>query len=173
LIQSIIRLLHLAVKSSTTSPEDIRPGDTIIVTSSDEDITGIVETISTAPEDNVVVLLNTSSGTKPFILSDNNIIHIIKKANMLNLRKHNDYERDLKDMSKEDHQNKGRPEYGPEDKTDKSNLPASKISLSLRSQKRANIYYYVEDKGFDSRSAAEKYCDDNDYPHSKIKEEND
>lgn len=173
MIQSVIRLLHLAVKSSTASSEDIGPGDTIIITGSEEDVTGIVETIGHTPEDNVVVNLNTTSGIKLFVLSNNNIIHIIKKADMLNLRKHNDYERDLKDLSKKDHQNKGRPEYGPEETTDKSNLPASKISLSLRSQKKANVYYYVEDKGFDSRSAAEKYCDDNDYSHSKIIEEKD
>lgn len=170
MIQSVIRLLRLAIKNSTVNPEDIRVGNRIVITNADDDIEGTVQGRNSSN----TVQLNTASGVKTIKLSNNSVIHIIKKADMLNLRKHNEYERDLKDMTKEDHQNKGRPEYGPEEKSDKSNLPSSKISLSLRSRKaNAKVWYYVDDKGFDSRIEAEKYCDNHNYSHSKIKEEKD
>jgi len=162
-------LLHFAVKSSIVNFENIRVGDRIVITNVEDDVDGTVQELKL---DNIRLL--TSSGVKNIKYSKNNIIHIIKRADMLNLRNHNEYERDLKDMTKEDHQNKGRPEYGPEEKTEKSNLPTSKISLSLRSKKaNEGTYYYVDDKGFHSRDEAEKFCDDHDYPYSKIKEEKD
>jgi hypothetical protein len=158
---------------ASASPQDVRLGDTIIVTGADNDTIGLVRTLIHDDENNLSLELNTTSGLKVIKVSDNNFIHIIKKANMLNLRKHNEYERDLKDMSKEDHQNEGRPAIDIVETSEKSNLPSSKISLSLLPKKISSVYYYVEDKGFNSRVAAEDYCDKNDYPYSKIQEEKD
>jgi len=174
LIQCTIQLLQRAVKKASTPLEDIRVGDSIIVTGSDSDVEGTVKTLIFGDNENEIkVELNTVAGVKVLNISNNNFIHIIKKANMLNLRKHHEYERDLKDMTKEDHQNKGRPEYGPVEKSDKSNLPTSKVSLSLRTQKSSTVYYYVDDKGFESRTDAEAHCDKLHKDYSEIKEEKD
>jgi hypothetical protein len=170
LIQSSIQLLKYAVKSSLVSPQDVGLGDAIVITGATDDTTGIVRTLIFG-EGTTSIELTTASGTKILKVSNNNFIHIIKKAGMLNLRKHNDYERDLEDMTKEDHQNKGRPEYGPEEKCEKSNLPTSKVSLSLRSIKTGATYYYVADQGFESYDAAKDYCVRHGYPFSAIQEE--
>ena len=132
LIQSAIRLLHFAVKSSIVNFENIRVGDRIVITNVEDDVDGTVQELKL---DNIRLL--TSSGVKNIKYSKNNIIHIIKRADMLNLRNHNEYERDLKDMTKEDHQNKGRPEYGPEEKTEKSKFfsyfkPFDRIAYGIR-----------------------------------------
>lgn len=173
LIQSNIQLLQRTVKRASVHLDDFRIGDTIVITGSDDDSIGTVKTIIFDDEENVAVELNTASGTKTLKVSNNNFIHIIKKAGMLNLRKHHEYERDLKDMTKEDHQNEGRPEYGPTEKCDKSNLPTSKISLSLKHQKISATYYYVRDRGFETLKAAEAFCDVSGYSYSEIKEEKD
>ena len=94
MIQNNIQLLYQAVKNSSVLPQDIRLGDTIIVTGSDDDTVGIVRTLIFNDENNLSMELSTTSGTKMFKVSNNNFIHIIKKADMLNLRKHNEYERD-------------------------------------------------------------------------------
>lgn len=134
-VERIARFLYTAVKRAVVNPNSLNTGDFITITRAEDDVVGVVEKVT--PIDNAVdIILKTSSGTKTLRISSKNFIHIIqKKADMLNLRKHTDYERDLKDMTKEDHQRDRRPEYGPEEKSDKSELPTSKISLVLKQKK--------------------------------------
>lgn len=61
---------------------------------------------------------------------------------MLNMRNHIEYERDLKDVDKGTHtftEKDQRPEYGPVETSEKSELPTSKISLVMKTQKNDNV----------------------------------
>lgn len=129
------RLLYKAVKRASVSLDSLNIGDLVVITGAKDDTIGIVK--ETAPIDDAVdVILKTSLGIKILRVSNKNFIHIIqKKADMLNLRDHIDYERDLEDVDKGTHgytEKDQRPVYGPDEKSDKSELPASKISLNFR-----------------------------------------
>jgi len=128
------QFLFKAVKKSSVNHTNINKGDHIIVTGTDDDDVGIVNNVDTI-EDVTTVLLDTGSGEKTLQVSSKNYIHIIQRADMLNMRSHTDYERDLKDADKgvQDHVEK--PVFGPCEHSDKSELPTSKISLVMKKQK--------------------------------------
>lgn len=130
------RLLYKAVKRASVSSGGLDIGDFVVVTGAENDIVGIVRKITSINDAVDDITFKTSSGIEILRVSNKNFIHIIqKKANMLNLRDHIDYERDLEDTDKGTHEyteKDRRPEYGPDEKSDKSELPTSKISLNLR-----------------------------------------
>ena len=109
---------------------DVIPGDLVVITRDQEDVTGIVQKASGSS-----LTLKTAEGSQTFEISNENFIHIIKTADMLDLRNHTDYERDLEDITAEDYQNDGRPVFSPVEDSEKSELPTSKISLSLKRKK--------------------------------------
>lgn len=129
------RLLYRAVKRASVSSDSLNTGDLVVITGAEDDTVGTVERI-TSINGAVNITLKTSLGIKILRVSNKNFIHIIqKKADMLNLRDHIDYERDLEDVDKGTHEyteKDRRPEYGPDEESDKSELPTSKISLNLR-----------------------------------------
>jgi len=134
-IEHTAQLLYKAVTQASVTPDKLGVGDLIIVTGADNDTVGIIDDLQSVENNQIKVILHTASGLRTLKVSDKNYIHLIKRADMLNLRKHTDYERDLKDMSGE----KGhaeRPKYGPVIDSDKSALPTSKISLNLRRKKK-------------------------------------
>ena len=135
-VEYTVQLLYNAVNKAATSPNVPKIGDLITITRADNDVIGIVKDVMSNKKGSVGIILKTASGQQLINVSENNFIHIIQKAEMLNLRKHMDYERDyFKDMLKEKHQQDGRPEHSPVEKSDKSELPTSKVSLSLRRKK--------------------------------------
>ena len=137
LIEQTAQFLFKAVKKASVNHADINNGDHIVVTGVDDDITGIVNSVNTVG-DVTTVVLNTSSGKTTLQVSNKNFIHIIRRADMLNMRDHIDYERDLKDVDKGTHEyteKDQRPVLGPDEKSDKSELPTSKISLVMKRQK--------------------------------------
>lgn len=136
-IEQTAQFLFKAVKKSSVNHVDINEGDHIVVTGADDDITGIVNNVDTVG-DITTVVLDTGSSEKSLQVSSENFIHIIQRADMLNMRNHNDYERDLKDVDKGTHkytEKDQHPTFGPDEKSDKSELPASKISLVMKKQK--------------------------------------
>jgi len=131
------QLLFKAVKKASVNYTDINTGDYIVVTGADNDIIGIVDDVSVA-EDTTIVILDTGSSKETLQVSSDNFIHIIQRADMLNLRKHTDYERDLKDVDKGTHEYTKKdqcPVFGPDEESEKSELPTSKISLVMKKQK--------------------------------------
>lgn len=133
-ISQIACLLYKAVKRASVSPDSLDIGDFVVVTGVENDTAGTVKEIVPIG-DTVDIALKTSSGIKILQVSNKSYIHIIRKADMLNLRDHIDYERDLEDVDKGTHkytEKDQRPVYGPDEKSDKSELPTSKISLNLR-----------------------------------------
>lgn len=136
-IEQTAQLLFKAVKKASINYTDINTGDYIVVTGVDNDITGIVDNVSIV-EDTTTVVLDTGSGKETLQVSSDNFIHIIQRADMLNLRKHIDYDRDLKDVDKGTHKHTEkdqRPVFGPDEESEKSELPTSKISLVMKKQK--------------------------------------
>lgn len=136
-IEQTAQLLFKAVKRASVNHTDITVGDYIIVTGANDDTAGIVDDVNTI-EDNTTIVLSTSSGKEILQISSKNFVHIIQKANMLNMRDHIEYERDLKDIDKDTHkytEKDQHPLHGLDEKLDKSNLPASKISLTMKKQK--------------------------------------
>lgn len=132
------QLLFKAVKNASISHIDINAGDHIVVTGANDDITGIVASVNTIG-DVTTVVLDTDSNKETLQVSSENFIHIIQRADMLNMRDHIDYERDLKDVAKDAHkltEKDQRPVLGPDEKSDKSELPTSKISLVMKKTKR-------------------------------------
>ncbi len=129
-------LLYRAVRRSAVLPTDIEQGDLIVVTEDNSDTVGIVHSLE-QKESSINVTLKTVFGFRALRVSNMNFIHVIQKAAMLDLRKHNQYERTNeesnkeKDMIKENKGHKERPEFYV-DHSEKSVLPTSKISLSLR-----------------------------------------
>ena len=134
--------MYKAVKRSSVNPHKIGGGDYIIVTGAESDIAGIVEKIDINIDNSADIILKTSSGTRKTLqISDKNYIHIIQRANMLNMRNHTDYERDLKNVDKTTHEYTKKdqhPALSLDEKSDKSELPASKISLVMKSSKNGN-----------------------------------
>lgn len=134
------RYLFNAVKKASVDHADIGKGDRIVVTGADDDIDGVVNSVDTVG-DVTTVVLDTSSGEETLQVSSRNFIHIIQRAtDMLDMRKHIDYERDLKDADKGVHkftEKDQRPTMGPDEKSDKSEFPTSKISLMMKSQKES------------------------------------
>lgn len=131
------QLLFKAVKKASVNHVAINAGDRIVVTGTDDDITGVVNSADTIG-DITTVVLDTGSSKETLQVSSKNFIHIIQRANMLNMRNHIDYERDLKDVDKGTHgltEKDQRPVFGPDEKSDKSELPTSKISLVMKKQK--------------------------------------
>ena len=119
------------VVANTVHATTITPGDIIVVTLDLTDKIGVVTHVS----DDHRIFLKTASGIEVIEPVNQGFIHMIQKAahaiEVLRLRNHLDYERDLKDMTKETHQNSGRPEYGPEIDKD-TKIPRSKICLNLK-----------------------------------------
>lgn len=136
-IEHTAQLLYKAVSQASISPTKLGIGDLIIITSAMDDIVGIVDNLQEV-DDQINIVLYTVTGLRQIKVSDKNYIHLIKRADMLSLRKHTDYERDLKDMTKDTHgydkDYAQSPEHGPVLDSDKSNLPTSKISLNLRNK---------------------------------------
>lgn len=131
------QLLFKAVKKASVNHADINAGDHIVITGIDDDVIGVVNDVATV-NDVTTVVLATCSGEETFQVSSKNFIHIIRRAGMLNMRNHIDYERDLKDVDKGTHkytEKDQRPVLGPDEKSDKSELPTSKISLVMKKQK--------------------------------------
>jgi len=131
-------LIYKAVKSASVSPSSIEKGDFIVVTSDSNDVMGVVTSLSSTGGI-TSVSIHTPSGVQTLQVDNNNFIHLLQKAAMLDLKKHMDYERANEDLNKEvdmisknDGKHKERPQFSVE-KSDKSALPTSKISsLSLR-----------------------------------------
>lgn len=141
-VEQTVRLLYNAVKKASVSSAALSKGDLVVITGNTDDTVGIINDLQIV-NNTITAMINTVTGTKSICLSnDRNFIHLIKRADMLNLRDHTDYERDLKDMSKEKHGYQDghaeRPEYGPTMDSKKSELPTSKISLNLRRNKKDN-----------------------------------
>lgn len=129
--------LHCAVIASAVAFKDLVVGDYITITHAEADSTGFVDTV-TPYKKTATITLFTDTGKSLVAVSDETMIHLIKKADMgLNLRKHHDYIRETTDSLKDTHQNDGRPVLGPVADCEKSELPASKISLNL--SKKINI----------------------------------
>ncbi len=135
--EQTIQLLYRAIKRAVVDPGNINTGDRIVVTGDIDDIEGIVEKNEVITDDIFNITLKTSTGTQTFQISNKNYIHIIQRADMLNMRNHTDYNRDLEDVSKDAHKytEKDRhPIFGPVEKSDKSTLPSSKISLVMKNK---------------------------------------
>ena len=136
-IEQSAQFLFRAVKHASVNPTYIQLGDHIVVTGARDDVTGIVNSVDTIG-DTTTVVLDTGASKKTLQISSKNYIHIIQRAAMLNMRNHNDYERDLKDADKGTHkltEKDQQPAFGPDEKSDKSELPTSKISLMMKRQK--------------------------------------
>lgn len=136
-IEQIAQFLFRDVKKASVNHTDINKGDHIIVTGASDDIIGIVNNTDTIG-DTTSIVLNTSSGEKALQVSSKNFIHIIQRADMLNMRNHIEYERDLKDVNKGTHkltEKDQHPVFNPVEKSDKSELPSSKISLMMKKKK--------------------------------------
>ena len=149
------------VVANTITSEHLSIGDTIVVTLDVTDKIGVVAKIF--PDNSI--LLKTASGLETLKSSSLEFMHMIRKADNkdsiehLKLRNHTDYERDLKDMTKEKHQHDGRPEHSPEiDKA--TGIPRSKICLNLK--KVAAGALTEEEKGILAESI--KYVLDAQYP---------
>lgn len=132
-------LLYSAVRRAAVSPEIIAKGDLIVVTEADSDTIGTV-TSSKLDGNHKTVILNTRTGTRTLQIDDTHFVHVIQKAAMLDLRKHYQYERtdeasnkEVDRLAKNKDVHKERPEFC-EEISDKSALPTSKISLSLRKE---------------------------------------
>ena len=136
-IERTAQLLYKAVSQASIPPAKLGIGDLIIITGATDDAVGIVKDLQET-DDQINIVLYTAKGLQQIKVSDKNYIHLIKRADMLSLRKHTDYDRDLKDMTEDTHgYDKGctqSPEHGPVLDSDKSNLPTSKISLNLRNR---------------------------------------
>ncbi len=136
-IKQAAQFLFRDVKKASVNHIDINKGDHIVVTGADDDTVGIVNSVDTI-ENTTTVVLDTCLGEKILQVSSKNFIHIIQRADMLNMRNHIDYERDLVDADKDTHkytEKDQRPMLGPDEKSDKSELPTSKISLVMKKQK--------------------------------------
>jgi len=136
-IEQAAQLLFKAVKRASVRHIDINTDDHIVVTGADDDITGIVDSVDTV-KNTTTVVLDTGSSKETLQVSSENFIHIIQRADMLNMRDHIKYERDLKDVDKGAHkltEKDQRPALGPDTESDKSELPTSKISLVMKRQK--------------------------------------
>ena len=136
-IEQTAQLLFKAVKKASVNYTDINKGDHIAVTGADSDVVGVVDSIDTV-RDIVTIVLDTGLDKETLQVSSENFIHIIQRADMLNMRNHTDYERDLEDADKDTHEyteKDQRPVFGPDEKSDKSELPTSKISLVMKKRK--------------------------------------
>jgi hypothetical protein len=128
--QNTAQLLYRAIKKASVSPDKLDIGDLIVITGANNDVVGIIDNLQEI-DNQTQATMHIATGSCTVKISDKNYIHLIKRADMLNLRNHTDYERGLKDMSKDTHE-KERPEFGPVTDCSKSALPTSKISLNLR-----------------------------------------
>lgn len=131
-------LLYNAVKKSTMSLSKVSTGDLIVITGTKDDKIGIVASINLI-NNKADICLRTSAGIETIQVNDTRFIHTIRKATMLDLRDHSKYQRDDDEVDvikKNKDKYKERPEYSVE-KSDKSVLPTSKISLSLRKDKKS------------------------------------
>lgn len=136
-IEQTAQLLFKAVKRASVQLTHINKGDQIVITGATNDVLGQVESITTVDGITSIALI-TAKGEKVLQVSDANFIHIIQRADMLNLRNHTDYERDLKDVPKEAHKYTDAdccPSFSPDDASGKSELPSSKISLVMKKKK--------------------------------------
>ena len=128
-------LLYKAVKKSSVSPAVLEPGDFIVVTKEFGDVVGIINSLEKQGK-YTNLILKTSSGLQTVQVDDTNFIHIVQKVGLLNLRDHHQYERTNEesnkevDMTKKNNEHYERPQFTIEN-SNKSELPTSKISLSL------------------------------------------
>lgn len=142
-IEQTAQFLFRAVKKASVNHTDIHEGDHIVVTGADDDIVGVVNSVgttedTTTEDTTTTVVLDTGLSEETLQVSSKNFIHIIQRADMLDMRKHIDYERGLTDADKDTHkytEKDQRPVLGPDEKSDKSELPTSKISLVMKTQK--------------------------------------
>ena len=137
-------LLYNAVKRAAINPLDITEGDLIVITGPTSDVMGKVRKISRCGKGNMIDLKTsrsidgTSSGVYHIYADNTTFIHVIQKVPMLDLRKHHEYERANEASNKEVDmikKLKGSPKERPQfsvEQSEKSELPTSKISLSLR-----------------------------------------
>jgi hypothetical protein len=137
-------LLYKAVKHSVVDPNLIEMGDVIVITGPTSDIVGEVQKVSRGAKGTLIELKTpesvneTSSGVHHICVDASSFIHVIQKVSMLDLRKHYEYERENEKSNKEidmfkklENSPKERPQFSVES-SEKSVLPTSKISLSLR-----------------------------------------
>lgn len=130
-------LLYNAVKRAAINPLDITEGDLIVITGDIDDTVGNVLTLDKSGGV-INIKLRTTSGIQTLRIDDTNFIHVIQKVSMLDLRKHYEYERANEASNKEVDmikKLKGSPKERPQfsvEQSEKSELPTSKISLSLR-----------------------------------------
>ena len=130
-------LLYNAVKRAAINPLDITEGDLIVITGDIDDTVGNVLTLDKSGGV-INIKLRTTSGIQTLRIDDTNFIHVIQKVSMLDLRKHHEYERENEKSNKEVDmikKLKGSPKERPQfsvEQSEKSELPTSKISLSLR-----------------------------------------
>lgn len=137
-VEQTAQFLFKAVKNASIDCTDINKGDHIVVTGADNDIIGVVNSVDIAGDATTTVVLDTCSGEKTLQVSSANFIHIIQRADMLNMRNHNDYTRDLENVDKSMYvptEADRRTTFGPDMESDKSELPTSKISLMMKTQK--------------------------------------
>jgi len=138
--ENTANLLYKAVKRASVSPTSIKIGSLVVVTDADTDTVGVIQAIE--PVGNFTnITLQTTSGIKSLLINDTNFVHILRKKAMLDINPHYQYERTDEKINKEVDmikKNKGkhkeRPDFSIEN-SEKSALPTSKISLSLRKGK--------------------------------------
>ena len=132
--KTIASYLFRDVVANTIDVAHLAIGDTVVVTLDATDKIGIVSKLMSDKS----FILKTASGLEIIEPASQGYMHMIHKADNeegaiehLKLRDHLSYERDLKDMTKDTHQHKGRPEHSPEIDT-KTGIPRSKICLNLK-----------------------------------------
>jgi len=129
-------LLYKAVKKSSVDPKDINKNDLIVITGDTSDVIGVVANVNKLR--NVAnVKLYTEEGIREIQITPKHFIHLIQKDAMLDLKKHQEYNRpddEIDVIKKNKDKHKERTEF-LEENSDKSALPTSKISLSLRKKK--------------------------------------
>lgn len=141
IVDKIADLLTLAVLRDTTDSRDLCVGDCIVITAADSDTVGVVKQVKEAANDATCLVLGTKQGDVEVVTTPQTYVHLIQTAEarkaLLKLRQHHEYERELKDVPKKVHspEEDARPKFGPVTNSEKSELPTSKISLSLRKSK--------------------------------------
>ena len=158
-IKEILEAAKIAkeVKASSKTPQQLHRGDFVIITLTSSDKEGYVHVVKLGKTANSV-FLRTENGIEEVVVAKNDMIHVIKNADIAikELNEHNTYERDMHSTSE-----KGTPQTGkdsdfhkfpqtgiePEKVSDdkESALPATK-KLSLKKGD-----FVVSSKGVESK----------------------